>query len=333
MKSFYLFLTLMLLTACQHNADSFTIEGDIQNIRQAELYIFDESQNAQRVDTILVKNGSFEITLPLTSPTTFTLLFPNFFEIPVVAHPGDKLSLQANATHLAQSIVKGNPENEALTVFRQSVAEKPLREQCLAAQQFIYDNVNTLAAVAVFKRYFVRTQKPVLAEAYPLLDTLSNAQPDNEELAFLQRNYLARLLCSEGQSLPQFEEVTIKGDSVSNKDYLGSPMVVTMWASWQRDIRTMLKEIIELEKTFKPQGVKFLHISLDPTLTNAKRTLRRDSLSSPVICDQQCLGSPLLSTFGLRKIPEFILINDEGKIVRRDLEREQLKGEIKKLLQ
>ena len=44
MKIIYLFLTLILLTACQHNADSFTIEGDIQNIRQAELYIFDESQ-------------------------------------------------------------------------------------------------------------------------------------------------------------------------------------------------------------------------------------------------------------------------------------------------
>ena len=169
MKSINLLFALLLLTACNRNSNSFTLEGEIQNIRQAELYLFADDEKIERIDTISVKNGEFSITCPLTEASTFTLLFPNFFEIPIVAYPGDEVVIKADATHLAQSMVKGNTDNEVLTTFRQATAGKSQQEQNLAAQQFIYDNVHSLAAIAVFKRYFVRVKKPIPSEALPLL--------------------------------------------------------------------------------------------------------------------------------------------------------------------
>ena len=137
MKSFSPLLALLLLTACNHHSDRVTIEGEIKNIRQAELYLYADNGNAERIDTIFVKNGQFSITRPLTSASTFTLLFPNFFELPIVAYPGDEINVKADATHLAQTIIKGNDENEALTTFRHATNEKSEREQSLAAQQFL----------------------------------------------------------------------------------------------------------------------------------------------------------------------------------------------------
>ncbi len=333
MKSINLLFALLLLTACNRNSNSFTLEGEIQNIRQAELYLFADDEKIERIDTISVKNGEFSITCPLTEASTFTLLFPNFFEIPIVAYPGDEVVIKADATHLAQSMVKGNTDNEVLTTFRQATAGKSQQEQNLAAQQFIYDNVHSLAAIAVFKRYFVRVKKPIPSEALPLLDTLSAAQPHDESIALLKRNYAARLLCTEGQPLPRFEEVTLQGDTIKSDDYAGKPMVITMWASWHRDTRAMLRKLHKLETTFEDKGIKFLHVSFDPSRATTKRSLHRDTLISPVICDQQCLSSPLLSTFGLHHIPEFILVDKNGIIARRDFNIDQLEAEIKKLLQ
>ncbi|MBQ2123612.1 MAG: AhpC/TSA family protein [Bacteroidaceae bacterium] len=333
MKSFSPLLALLLLTACNHHSDRVTIEGEIKNIRQAELYLYADNGNAERIDTIFVKNGQFSITRPLTSASTFTLLFPNFFELPIVAYPGDEINVKADATHLAQTIIKGNDENEALTTFRHATNEKSEREQSLAAQQFIYDNVTTQAAIAVFKRHFVRSRKPVPSEALPLLDTLAAAQPQNEQLAALQRNFTARMLSTEGQPLPRFEEVTLSGDTIKSDDYTQAPTVIALWASWHRDSRALLRKLHKLETTFEHQGVKFLHVSFDPSTATTKRSLHRDTLHGPVICDQQCLSSPLVSTFGVRSIPEFILVNKNGIIVRRDLEIDQLEEEIKKILQ
>jgi thiol-disulfide isomerase/thioredoxin len=320
-----------MLVACQNDRNAMTLEGTIKNVKQVDLYAYAEGSPNPQVDTIKVRGGAFSYERKLSQVEVLTLLFPNFSEMQVIAEPGQKLELVADASNLSETVIKGTKENELLTEFNHSINGKKDSEKRLAAQQFIYDNVTTNAAIAVFREHFVKSANPIYSEVHPLLDTLSAAQPDNELLRGMLVNFTPRLLCAVGQKLPTFEEVSLNGDTLTNKQYLGKPLVIAMWATWVRDIRKQLRNLDYLQKTYG-NDVNFLHISLDPSRIDCQRYLKYDTVNAPVICDQQAMQSPLVSTFGVRQMPTLIIIDKEGVIYKRDVLPKDWETAIKELL-
>lgn len=333
MKKSYLFLllTLLTLTACNQDKDVMSMKGSIKNVNQVDLYVYAEGTPNPQVDTIRVRGGEFTYSRSLSQPEILTLLFPNFSELQVVAEPGTTLELVADASNLSGTIIKGTKENELLREFSHATNGKKDSEKRLAAQQFIYDNVTTQAAVAVFREHFVKTQNPILAEAQPLLDTLSAAQPNNELLRGMMTRFLPQLLSSVGQKLPTFEEVSLTGDTLTNEEFLGKPLAIAVWASWVRDIRKQLRNLDKLQKTYG-EDINFLLISLDASRIDCQRYLKYDTVHAPIICDQQAMHSPLVSTFGVRQIPTLILVDKKGVITKRDVLPKEWETAIKELL-
>lgn len=331
MKQSILFLLVILLTACHHDRHTMILEGTIKNVKQVDLYVYAEGGTNPYIDTIRVRGGEFTYERQLSGPEVLTLLFPNFYEIPLIAKPGEEVRLIADASNLSATVVKGTKENELLTEFRHATNGKGDSEKRLAAQQFIYDNVTTLAAVAIFREQFVKAESPLYSEVQPLLDTLSVAQPHNENFRSMLVRFTPQLLCAVGQKLPAFEEITLSGDTITPEQFLGKPLIITMWASWDRDARKHIRNLDQLQKTYGEE-VNFLVISLDASRKDTQRILKRDSVSAPFICDQQGLNSPLISTFGLRQIPAFIVVSKEGVILKRDVLPKDWEATLKDLL-
>ena len=307
------------------------MKGSIKNVNQVDLYVFAEGVHNPRIDTIRVRGGEFTYERKVSQTEILTLLFPNFSEIQLVAEPGTNLELRADASNLSGIIVKGTKENELLTEFSHATNGKKESEKRLAAQQFIYDNVATQAAVAVFREQFVKTLNPILSEAQPLLDTLSAAQPNNELLHSMLTRFLPQLSSSVGQNLPTFEEVSLTGDTLTNKQFEGKPLAIAIWSSWVRDVRKHLRNLDHLQKTYG-EDINFLLISLDASRIDCERYLKYDTVHAPIICDQQAMQSPLVSTFGVRQMPEFILVDKKGIITKRDVLPKDWETAIKELL-
>ena len=124
------------------------LKGTIKNVKQVDLYVYAEGAPNPQIDTIQVRGGEFYYERKLTQPEVLTLLFPNYSEMVLIAEPGKELELVADASNLSEAIIKGTKENELLTEFNQAINGKGDREKQLAAQQFIYDNKTTNAAIA-----------------------------------------------------------------------------------------------------------------------------------------------------------------------------------------
>ncbi len=320
------------MMGCNYADDAVQIEGSIKNIRQAELFLISDMGATQRIDTIYVKDGEYSYQRKLTEGEILTLLFPNYYALPIVAYPGDELRIKSDATHLAQTIVKGSVDNELLTDFRIAMEGKSEEEQSLAAQQFIYDNVTTQAAIVLFRRYFVQQKDIVVAETMPLLDTLTKVMPDNVALRGLSQLVQLRMQTHEGQSIPNMEEVTMAGDTVRTEQFLGKPTVFTFWASWTKDHRTFVRTMSQLERDFADK-VNFLHVSLDASRKNVRSVLRYDTLTAPVVCDQEALSSPLMSAFGINQVPQILIADKDGKFLKKDVSVHQLKDELNKIVE
>ena len=329
--SFSLLLMLVTLVACQHDQDMMTLEGTINNVKQVDLYVYAEGSTNPYIDTIHVRGNKFTYQRKLSRPEVLTLLYPNFSEMLLIAEPGKEVELVADASNLSETVIKGTKENELLTEFRLATNGKGDSEKRLAAQQFIYDNVSTQAAVAVFREYFVKAENPLYAEAQPLLDTLSVTQPDNELLRSMLVRFTPQLLCAVGQKLPTFEEISITGDTLTNAQFEGKPLVIVLWATWVRDIRKQLRSLDQLQKVYG-KDVNFMLISLDQSRQDCQRYLRYDTVHAPFICDQQAMLSPLVSTFGVRQMPTFIVADKDGVILKRDVLPKDWEATIKELL-
>ena len=333
MKKTSLFLLLILMTfvGCYNDDNVMVLEGIIKNVKQVDLYVYAEGSTNSRVDTIRVRGNEFTYERKLSHPEVLTLLFPNFSEMLLIAEPGNEVKLVADASNLSETVIKGTKENELLTEFRLATNGKGDSEKRLAAQQFIYDNVSTQAAVAVFREYFVKAENPLYAEAQPLLDTLSVAQPENELLRRMLVRFTPQLLCAVGQKIPTFEEISITGDTLTNTQFEGKPTVVILWATWVRDMRKHLRYLDDLQREHG-KDVNFLLVSLDLSRIDCQRYLKYDTVHAPIICDQQALQSPLVSTFGVRQMPTFIAADKNGVILKRDVLPKDWEATIKELL-
>lgn len=326
-----LLLTLVALVGCQLDRNTMKLEGTIKNVKQVDLYVYAEGSTNPHIDTIRVRGTKFTYERRLSQPEILTLLYPNFSEMHLIAEPGKEVKLVADASNLSETVIKGTPENELLTEFRLATNGKGDSEKRLAAQQFIYDNVTTQAAVAVFREYFVKAENPLYAEAQPLLDTLSIAQPDNAYLRGMLYRFTPQLLCAVGQKLPTFEEISLTGDTLTNAQFEGKPTIIVLWASWVKDIRKQLRHLDQLQKAHGKE-VNFLLVSLDLSRKDCLRYLKYDTVRAPIICDQQALQSPLVSTFGLRQLPAFIVVDKDGVILKRDVLPKDWEATIKELL-
>ena len=307
------------------------LKGTIKNVKQVDLYVYAEGAPNPQIDTIQVRGGEFNYERKLTQPAVLTLLFPNYSEMILIAEPGKELELVADASNLSEAVIKGTKENELLTEFNHAINGKGDREKQLAAQQFIFDNKTTNAAIAVFREYFVKSENPVYSEIQPLLDTLSVAHPENELLRGMLIRFTPQMLCSVGQKLPTFEEISLTGDTITNTEFLGKPLVIVLWATWVRDIRKQLRNLNHLQKTYG-KDVNFLLFSLDPSRVDCQRYLKYDTVNAPIICDQQAMQSPLVSTFGVRQMPTLIIVDKEGVIRKRDVLPKDWETAIKELL-
>ena len=309
---------LLLVVACGPSKDRIRMKGELNNVNEAEFYVFSEDGAFDGMDTVRISDGKFEYERQLNAPAVLTLLYPNFTKAYVVAEPGQTVKLKGDASHLSEIKISGTEQNELYSDFRIKNLNTPERTLRLAAAQFIRENARTLAAVAAFRTYFTDKENPDAHTALPLLDLLKKEQPKERAVTYLDQFYRPILVNGVGERLPNFTARTMDGKEVSTQDYKGKNLVIVCMAYWESDTRSMLRQV---RSKIRSLGGKWqcLVVSLDVDNEMLRSNLKSDSIAYPVICDRQSFNSPLVTQLGLHYVPSLMLVNDQGIITQRDV--------------
>lgn len=307
-----------LFVACGPGKDRIRFEGTLSNINDAEFYVYSEDGAFEGVDTVKISDGKFVYERKLTSPAVLTLLYPNFTQTYIVVEPGTTVKMKGDASKIGEAQITGTEQNELLTDFRIKHANDAPNNQQLAAAQFVRENAQSLAAVAVFHKYFANKENPDPQTALQLLDLLKKAQPKENAVAYLDKFYRPIFMNGKGEPLPRFTAQTIDGQTVSSDSYKGKKLIIACVGTWQSDSRPLL---INLRRKLRTMGGEWqcLIVSLDVDHAVLRSSLKNDSISYPVICDRQAFNSPLVQTLGLHYVPSLMLVNEQGKIIQRDV--------------
>ena len=324
----YAFLFSLLLSSCDEKGSHFRLEGKFRNINQGELYLCDLEQG--RKDTIMLNGGQFTYDAELSDTTILTLMFPNFSELPIIAEPGSKVSIEGDVSHLKETEISGTDDNELLTGFRLQTKEKMPPEVKKEAEAFIRKHPQSPASQYLLRRYFIMAVDADYAKAFELCEKMHQARPMCIPLLQLyQRLASVKQLGSMGK-LPHFTATDTNGDTVTDSLLCKQANVIMVWSSWSYDSQNTLQKLNRWRKEHH-DSISIVSICMDASAFEGKRTIENDSIKWPNICDGLMWDSPLISTLGIAFIPDNIVIDKKGNIVARTLSTKDLKDKIDSL--
>ena len=319
----------LLTSSCGSNDKRFHLEGNFKNINQGEFYLYELDHGIK--DTISVKDGHFVYDIPIEDTLTFALLFPNYSEIPIFAHPGAKVKIKGDVSHLKETKVKGTDENESMTAFRLEVSEMTPPEAQKHARQQIENNPESPINAYLLRRYFILGPDADYHEAARLCKLMGKAHPNNIIINRLYYQLAGLKNKNDMGKMPRFSAIDTKGDTITENNLKATANLVIVWASWSFNSQNIIHQLSRLKRTYN-KDLAILSICIDASPDEGKQVLARDSIQWPNICDGKLWDSQLLKTFGLSAVPSNMLYDGKGNAIGRNMPFVDLEKEIAKLV-
>lgn len=113
-----------------------------------------------------------------------------------------------------------------------------------------------------------------------------------------------------------FKLQDLNGKKVKLSDFRGKPVLIDFWATWCPPCRAAIPGIEKLHKTYRDKGLVVLGISMD----QGGWDIVKSFVSEYGVTYTILKGTDdVLSDYKVRTIPMMVLVNKEGKIVKRYL--------------
>jgi peroxiredoxin len=238
---------------------------------------------------------------------------------------------------------KDDPDNFELNKTRfDSIYDRLLSEHRLYSVDFIERNPGSLACIfALYQDFGRKKSQPVFdkfddIEIYNFVDSnLTIMHPTTEAVIALNRDVteikeqLAHKKYSEkavqiGRKSPEFEIVTLEGNTLNLDEFQGQPVIYLFFAVWDEESVRELLAINELKKQYRYRKLNIIGVSFDTSKEKLQTFIQEQDIQFPVACDYQYWESDYVQQFGLRAVPDILLLDKNHIIHKRNIPAEEL---------
>ena len=352
---------VLALTACHSN--TYKISGSAEGLEDGDtLYITNDLQTGIPTDTLIVKDGKFELSGE-TDSTYLCMVYSekrNELNAPFFVEPGN-ISIKLVETPGA-SRVGGTKCNEQWQELNDSVMT--IGKEINRIAEHIYgntvdemeqqkgmeqiDKLNQRFSAIVVKT----TEKNIKNEfGYFLLTYYPEELIDNETRMKLidklpaekqNRPVIQEMLANLKQAAESAEGMTIKDFTQPGLD--GTPLsllaevaknkitVIDFWASWCGPCRQEMPFMLELFGKYKDKGLGIIGISLDEDSDAWKAATQQLNIPWVQMSDLKGWENAIAKHFCVNSIPHTIVVDQQGKILKRGLRGEKLEEFVAKQL-
>lgn len=122
-----------------------------------------------------------------------------------------------------------------------------------------------------------------------------------------------------GVEAPLFAGPDPEGETISLESLRGKVVLLDFWASWCGPCRRENPNVVKLYEKYKEKGFEILGVSLDKTRDRWVKAIADDNLTWLHISDLKGWQSEYGRLYGVSSIPQTVLLDEEGKIIARNL--------------
>ena len=356
-----LFSALLAVTSC--HSKSFKIQGSTQGIEDGDtLYLTRDMESGMPSDTLIVKDGQFTLSGEADS-TTLCMVYcakRNEINAPFFMEPGNitiRLTDQPGGSRVGGTTCNDQWQvlNDSVMVIGKEInriAEHiygnnvPQEEQQKGMQQI--ERLNQRFAALVVKKaeanidnefgYFLLTYYPEElidnANRSRLIKLLPAKMRQRQVIQQMEQMLQAAAKTAEGAVISDFTQNSLKGEELSllsevTKNRL---TIIDFWASWCGPCRQEMPFMIHLYDTYQPKGLGIVGISLDSDRDAWQMATDKFGIKWPQMSDLKGWENEIAKHFNVTSIPHTIVVDQQGKILRRGLRGEQLEQFIQQQL-
>ena len=136
-----------------------------------------------------------------------------------------------------------------------------------------------------------------------------------------------------GEIAPNFTVVTPEGKTVSLYDIKGKVKLIDFWASWCKPCRAENKNVTAIYKKYHKKGLEIFGVSMDKDAAAWKQAIADDGLVWYHGSDLKGMKqSPVAQLYGVTAIPHTLLLDENNRIVAKNLRGNALQAKIAEML-
>ncbi|MBB4026612.1 MULTISPECIES: TlpA disulfide reductase family protein [Butyricimonas] len=346
----------MTLAAC--NAQSgYKVTGTVEGMPDGKAII--ATVNGSSLDTLAkadVKNGSFEFTGNVSEPTGAYIMvigqrgaIPFMLEnanitvnagqagLTVTGSEGQKIydqfmaintTTQQEAMKLQQEYQAANGDQAKMQAVQEAYA-KLMTDAQAKETELIKANPDSYVSTFVIVSSMGQMEYEQLKERYNLLGEKAKASAQGKAIAA----QIAKLESTAiGQIAPNFTITTPEGESISLYDIKGKVKLIDFWASWCGPCRGENPHVVEIYKEYHPKGLEIFGVSLDNNKEAWVKAIADDGLVWKHGSDLKGWQSAPAQLYSVSGIPHTVLLDENNKIIAKNLRGDELKQKIAELL-
>ena len=123
-------------------------------------------------------------------------------------------------------------------------------------------------------------------------------------------------------------------DSLNLSAHKGKVVVLNFWASWSKLSRTENKNIVRLyEKHRQHPRLAFISVSLDTDDKVWKTAIEEDEMAwKDHVCDYKKYSSPIALKYGIKSIPQIIVIDKDGNVAKSSARMSDIESAIDEMI-
>ena len=126
-----------------------------------------------------------------------------------------------------------------------------------------------------------------------------------------------------GKKAPDFTGYNVTGEEVQLSDFSGKNVYVDVWATWCGPCIREIPSLKEIEREYHDKNIAFMSISIDQEKDKEKwiNFVAEKDLEGIQLMAKNDWKSEVVTSYNIKGIPRFIMIDTNGKIVSADAPR------------
>ena len=197
---------------------------------------------------------------------------------------------------------------------------------------FIKNHPKSNVALYAVKQYAGYDIDPAKVE--PLFNSLpASTKAWPSAVALHERIQIAKKTAI-GNYAMNFTQNDTLGKPVSLSSFKGKYVLIDFWASWCGPCRKENPNVVKVFNKFKDKNFTVLSVSLDRPDAKDKwlAAIHKDELTWTHVSDLKYWDNEVAKQYGIRAIPQNLLIDPQGKIIAKNLRGEDLDAKLAEII-